>query len=215
MFKIRKTLMRLTATALSICMLTIASLAYTGTGTVKVNTYLNVRSSASTSASIIGKLYNGTNVTITGSTNGWYKINYNGGSGWVSSSYITTSSKATTVVNTAKSCLGVKYIYGGATTSGFDCSGLTMYCYSKIGITLPHNSLAQSKLGTYIKRTNLQPGDLIFFDTSGGKSINHVGIYIGNNSFISAQSGAGSVKTASLSTSYWSTAYVTARRYIS
>lgn len=220
MLKLKKTLKCTIAAVLSACALTTASLAYTGTGTVKVNTCLNVRSSASTSSSIIGKLYNGAAVTITGSSNGWYKISYNGTTAWVSSSYVTvpsssTSSKIQTIVNTAKSMIGVKYKYAAASPStGFDCSGLTMYCYSKADITLPHNSVSQSKLGTAVSRANLQPGDLIFFSTSGAGTINHVGIYIGSNNFINAQSGAGQVKQASLSTSYWSNAYVTARRYI-
>lgn len=217
MMNFKKALKGTTAAVLSACALTIASFAYTGTGTVKVSTSLNVRSSASTSSSIIGKLYNGNTVTITGSTDGWYKISYNGRTAWISSSYVTipsNSSRIQTVIDTAKSMIGVKYIYAGASPStGFDCSGLTMYAYAKAGVSLPHNSVSQSKLGIAVSRSNLQPGDLVFFATSGS-GINHVGIYIGNNNFINAQSGAGQVKQQSLATSYWSNAYVTARRYI-
>lgn len=221
MLKFKKVIKGFIAATLSACLLTAASLAYTGTGTVKVNTYLNIRSSASTSSAIVGKLYNGTNVKITDNSNGWYKISYNGMTGWVSSSYLTlpqvgpASSRIQTAINTANNMLGVNYAFAGASpTTGFDCSGLTMYCYAKAGVTLPHSAASQSAMGIPVSRSNLQPGDIIFFGTSVSGTINHCGIYIGNNNFINSQSGAGSVKQASLTTGYWSNAYITARRYI-
>jgi cell wall-associated NlpC family hydrolase len=218
MYKLKKLIKATVAAAISTCILTAAVFAYSGTGTVKVTTCLNVRSSSSTSSTIIGKLYNGTQISLIDSSNGWYKISYNGITGWVSGNYITVTPASTNiqkVVDTAKSMLGVKYSFAGVSpTTGFDCSGLTMYCYSKTGITLPHNSSAQATMGIAVSRANLQPGDLIFFGTSGSGTINHVGIYIGNTNFINAQSGAGLVKQASLSTSYWSNAYIKARRYI-
>lgn len=210
------------ATAVSASVLTVAAFAYSGPGTVKVSTDLNVRASDSTSSKIIGKLYNGNKLSITGSANGWYKISYNGSTGWVSSDYVTVTSPASsvssrqqTVVNAAESELGVQYVFDGASPStGFDCSGLTMYAYSKIGITLPHYTQSQAAMGTAVSRSSLEPGDIIFFDTDGNGSINHAGIYIGNGDFIDAQSGAGKVMEQSLSTDYWSNAYMTARRYI-
>jgi len=218
MFKLSRKIKYAVAATLSVCMLTAATLAFSGTGTVSVGTYLNVRSSASTTSTVIGKLNNGTKVTIVDSTTGWYKINYNGKTGWVSSGYVTVSSNSTriqTVVNTAKSTLGVKYVYGGASSAtGFDCSGLTMYAYGKAGVTLPHSAASQSKMGIAVSRSNLQPGDLIFFGTSTKGVVNHIGIYIGGGNFINAQSGAGYVKEANLSNTYWSGVYITARRYI-
>lgn len=221
MIKFKKAIKGFIAIALSTCILTAASLAYTGTGTVKVNTYLNIRSSASTGSAIVGKLYNGTNVTIIDSSSGWYKVSYNGTTGWVSGSYLTLAQASTdasriqTVINTANSMLGVNYAYAGTSpTTGFDCSGLTMYCYAKASVILPHSASSQSAMGISVSRSNLHPGDIIFFGTSVSGSINHCGIYIGNNNFINAQSGAGSVKQASLTTSYWSNAFITARRYI-
>lgn len=221
MFKFKRIIKSFIAAALSACILTAGSLAYTGTGTVKVNTYLNIRSSGSTNSAIIGKLYNGTNVKITDSSSGWYKISYNGTTGWVSSSYLklaqagTASSRIKTVTSTANSLLGVNYASKGTSpATGFDCSGFTMFCYAKAGVTLPHSSTSQAAMGIPVSRSNLQPGDIIFFGTSGNGTVNHCGIYIGNNNFINAQSGAGSVKQASLTISYWSNAYITARRYI-
>lgn len=185
------------------------------TGTVHCSTYLNVRSAGNTGASVIGRLYSGNSVTILGSANGWYKISYNGGTAWVSSLYVTVKSGAQTVVNTAKSMEGVKYVFGGATPSGFDCSGLVVYCYKQAGVTLPHSAAQLATNGTAVNRSALQPGDLVFFDTDGGhNNITHVGIYIGNNTFVSAQSGAGYVKEANLTNSYWSSAYMCARRIL-
>lgn len=185
------------------------------TGTVNVSGYLNVRQYSNTGAPIVGKLYNGAKVTITGSTNGWDKIVYNGATAWVAGRYVSDGgARAAVVVNAAKSALGVRYVFGGASLSGFDCSGLALYAYNEIGVTLPHSAAQQASQGIAVARSNLQPGDLIFFDTSGGGNITHVGIYIGGGSFISAQSGAGVVKQASLSNTYWSGAYLSARRLL-
>ena len=186
------------------------------TGTVHVSTYLNVRSAGNTGAPVIGKLYNGAQVAILDTANGWDKVSYSGRTGWISGLYVVSASKAQAVVDAAKSQLGVAYVYGGATPyKALDCSGLTMYAYSKAGISLPHSSAEQAKRGWQVSRSDLRPGDLLFFDTDGGSlNVTHCGIYIGNGTFISAQSGAGVVKEASLSNSYWSKAFVTARRII-
>lgn len=191
----------------------------TGTVNVSASSSLYVRSAANTSASIIGKLSSGAQVSILSSSNGWYQISFNGTAGWVSGQYIALSSvstdKAQIVVSAANSAVGVRYVFAGASLSGMDCSGLVVYSYAKAGITLPHSSAQQATLGTAVSKANLKPGDLVFFDTNGGlNDINHVGIYIGNNDFVSAQSGAGYVKVASLSNSYWASTYMTARRII-
>lgn len=188
------------------------------TGTVNVSTYLNVRQSNSASSPIVGKLYNGTKVNIIDSAEGFYKMYSNGITGWVSSNYVTLDGSASvqTVVDAAKSVIGVKYVFGADSPgTGFDCSGLTMYAYSKAGITLPHSAAMQSTMGTYVAKSNLRPGDLIFFDTEGSGNVTHVGMYIGNGTFIQAESGSvQKVTTTSLSNSYWSGVYVTARRFI-
>ena len=77
--------------------------------------------------------------------------------------------------------LGVPYVYGGAGPSGFDCSGLVMYVYAKLGISLPHYTVAQWNATQPISQSQMQPGDLVFFDNLG-----HVGIYIGNGQFVDA-----------------------------
>jgi cell wall-associated NlpC family hydrolase len=193
--------------------------------TVKVSTSLNIHQTGSSGAAVTGKLYNATLVTITdSSSDGWYKISYYAGSGWVDGSYLTLgnayisgSAKAQAVTDAAQRLIGVKYVFGGTTTAGFDCSGLTLYVYNKIGVSLPHSAAQQSTLGTAVSRSALQPGDLVFFDTDGGhNNITHEGIYIGNDMFINAESGSMErVNEVSLSNSYWSAAYMSARRIVS
>ena len=110
------------------------------------------------------------------------------------------------VVAIAERYLGVPYRWGGASPSGFDCSGLVMYAYGQVGVSLPHSSYAQYGMGSPVSRSDLQPGDLVFFDGLG-----HVGIYVGGNSFIHAPHTGDVVKISSISGWYAST-YVGARR---
>lgn len=116
------------------------------------------------------------------------------------------------VVSYASSFLGTRYILGGASPSGFDCSGFTMYVYGKYGVSLAHSARAQSSVGTAVDRANLQAGDLVLFKGATGNSIGHVGIYIGGNNFIHASNPSDGVKITSMSTSYYQTRYVTSRR---
>lgn len=124
-----------------------------------------------------------------------------------------TQGKGQEVANYVKQFVGYRYVYGGSTPSGgFDCSGLTMYVYKKFGISLSHSATAQSKVGTKVDRSSLQPGDLVFFKNyRTNKGIGHVGIYIGNNKFVHASTEKTGVITSSLTGSY-NTRYVTATR---
>ena len=104
------------------------------------------------------------------------------------------SANSGNVVSYASSFLGTRYILGGASPSGFDCSGFTMYVYGKYGVSLAHSARAQSSVGTAVDRANLQAGDLVLFKGATGNSIGHVGIYIGGNNFIHASNPSDGVK---------------------
>jgi len=118
------------------------------------------------------------------------------------------------IVNTAKSYIGTPYRWGGTTKNGFDCSGLTMVTYRVNGLNLPRVSRAQYRAGTYISKSKLRPGDLVFFATGGGRRVSHVGIYIGSNKFIHAPSRGKNVRVDSLSASYYKRTYVGAKTYL-
>ncbi len=121
------------------------------------------------------------------------------------------------IVAYAKKFIGVKYVYGGSTPKGFDCSGFVGYVFNHFGISLERSSGDMGNGGTAVKKADLQPGDLVFFDTNGGlNAIRHVGIYIGNNKFIHASSGNHRrVMISSLSESFYSKSYMRARDYLS
>jgi len=105
-------------------------------------------------------------------------------------------------VTVAKHYLGVPYVWGGTSPSGFDCSGLVQYSYAKIGITLPRTSREQFHVGTFIPRDRLdllEPGDLVFFGYNGDAGqIHHVGMYVGSNDFIEAPASGEVVRISSL-----------------
>ena len=116
-------------------------------------------------------------------------------------------SQYTGVVGIAMQYLGTPYVWGGSSPGGFDCSGLVMFVYSQVGVSLPHNAAAQFNYGVPVSRDQLEPGDLVFFDGLG-----HVGIYIGGGQFIHAPHTGDVVKISSLSDSWYAATFVGARR---
>jgi peptidoglycan DL-endopeptidase CwlO len=102
-------------------------------------------------------------------------------------------------------------VWGGASPSGFDCSGLVMYVYAQVGISLPHNTVAQWDYprGVSVSRSELEPGDLVFFAGLG-----HVGIYVGNGQFIHAPHTGDVVRIDSLGEGWYSSEYVGAKRIL-
>lgn len=112
------------------------------------------------------------------------------------------------VVGIAMQYLGVPYRWGGASPSGFDCSGFIMYVYAQVGVSLPHYTGSQYAMGVPVARSDLQPGDLVFFNGLG-----HAGIYIGGNQMIHAPHTGDVVKVSSL-TGWYDSTYVGARRIL-
>ena len=115
------------------------------------------------------------------------------------------------VVGIAERYLGVPYVWGGASPSGFDCSGLVMYVYAQVGISLPHYTVAQWNYpdSVSVPRNELEPGDLVFFAGLG-----HVGIYVGGGSFIHAPHTGDVVRIDSLSEGWYSSEYDGAKRIL-
>ncbi len=109
-----------------------------------------------------------------------------------------SSSKGATAVGTALAQVGVPYLYGGASPGGFDCSGLIMYAWAAAGVSLPHNSVAQYQATTRVSASELQPGDIVFYDNSGGPQPGHNAMYIGNGQVVAANHSGTLIQTQSI-----------------
>lgn len=122
--------------------------------------------------------------------------------------------KASSMIDTALNYLGVPYRYGGTTTSGFDCSGFTRYVFEKtLNISIPRTAAEQAHYSGFLKvsRDELQPGDLVFFNTMK-RAYSHVGIYLGNGKFVHSPRTGSVVRVDRIANSYWSARFDGARR---
>lgn len=191
---------------------------------------VNLRAKPDPSSEHLATLNMGDTAYIIGFNCGWYKVQYEGKTGYIRSDLLAlmeapkTNSQATVgkapvvvtlgdkAVNIAYDYMGVPYVWGGTTPKGFDCSGFTQYVYKQLGVTLNRTAAQQLKNGYEV--TNLQTGDLVFFKNTYNTSAaaSHVGIYIGNNQFIHAANGG--VKVTSLSHEYYAPRYIGARRVV-
>jgi len=118
--------------------------------------------------------------------------------------------RAAQVVSIAMQYLGIPYVWGAASpAAGFDCSGLTMYVFNQVGVSLPHYAAAQYGMGVAVSKDQLEPGDLVFF-----RGLGHMGMYIGGGSFIHAPHTGDVVKISSLSEPYYVATWVGARRVL-
>jgi len=122
------------------------------------------------------------------------------------------SNGRTDVVSYAYKFMGKPYVWGAEGPSAFDCSGFTLHVYRAFGVNLGHYTGTQFGTGQAVSKSNLLPGDLVFFNTDS--PIGHVGIYVGGGQFIHASSGGGRVMVSSLSGSYYASRYAGARRVL-
>ena len=183
-------------------------------------TAVNLREGPSTAYTSKRVLPAGTSVTLTGKSGQWYRVNWGGTTGYIMGDYISTSSGQTgssageKIVAEAKKYLGVPYVYGGTSPSGFDCSGFVYYTYKQCGYSITRTAGAQNSVGTKVARADLQPGDIIIFLNGAKTSIGHSGMYIGGGQFIHASSGGGKVMISNLSESYYNARFYSARRVV-
>lgn len=124
-----------------------------------------------------------------------------------------TSDTDNALVSSALEHLGVRYKWGGTNPdTGFDCSGLVVYAAREsLGLQLPRSASEMAHSGKAVSRSELQPGDLVFFNTLG-RRYSHVGIYVGDNQFVHAPNSKGVVRIESMDIRYWSKRFNGARR---
>ncbi|PHF56260.1 peptidase P60 [Bacillus toyonensis] len=195
-------------------------------GSYVVNTgALKVRTGPATYNAVIGGVTNGKVLNVTGAENGWYKINHNGRTGYVSADYVKfvkggvtggnqgsnqvqkptapTGGDTSSIAGFARSLNGSPYRTAGTTPAGFDCSGFIHYVLNQTG----HKGARQTVAGYWSSKTktsNPQPGDLVYFQNTYKSGPSHMGVYLGNGQFISAETDATGVRISSVSNSYWS-----------
>ena len=180
---------------------------------------LNIRTGPSTDYDRVGQLSVGRTAEVLDVLDGWYQIE----AGYVCGDYVRevdaaeaqNSSKGQEIADYALQFLGYRYVYGGASPSGFDCSGFTSYVYKQFGYSLNRSASDQLDNGTPVSRGELQPGDLVIFKKgNSSKRATHVGLYIGNNQFIHASTSKVGVIISRMSDAYYTTGFVGGRRIV-
>ena len=199
-----------------------------------------IRSSTGKNAGIIGLLPHGSKLTVLDSRDGYYRIDCYEMSGYIHKSlaeqteegYVMNAQQEhpdvalwnalpkakvmqlqQKLVETALAYRGVPYVWGGTTPRGFDCSGFTQYVYRRCGLALPRTCEHQFSVGMIVEKEDLQPGDILLFQNTGGASgLSHVGMYIGGGKLIHA--GSRGITVVELPNSYFTRHYLCARRIV-
>jgi cell wall-associated NlpC family hydrolase len=202
---------------------------------------IRMRATPSTAGAVLGVYGTGTAMQVIGINSGWYKVKYDGKTGYIrsdlmditagagassTSASITASSVAPLaaasdtgrkIAEFAYQYIGYPYVYGAASPAvGFDCSGLVYYVYSRFGYALSRSASQQYRNnGVSVSKDQLRPGDLVFFSSNGGRSVTHVGLYYGDGMFVNASTSKTGVIFSSLNSSYYQKTYYGAKRIVS
>ena len=199
-------------------------LAYVNTGT----SVLNIRSGPGTAFDITTKVPGGSVLTVLSGEAGWYEVTQGEVSGYISGDYVllmtqseykafqnTADYKGSEIARYAQNFLGARYVYGANGPDAFDCSGFVNYVYRQFGYSLNRGASSQLDNGYSVERSELQAGDLVFFKSgSTSKPVSHVGLYVGEGTFIHASTQTKGVRLDNLDSGYYADVYVYARRIV-
>ncbi len=193
---------------------------------------VNFRAEPSTSSGVIGRFQSGTSVTVVGISDGWFKVDYNGQTGFVHPDYLSMASTSVplaslpSITNTSISptrqavlefaarFLGTPYKYGGAGPDGFDCSGFTYYVYKNVVREIPRTATDQRAASVQLTKDELIPGDLVFFRDNGAGGVGHAGIYVGEGQFIHSPNSGDYVSYDTLLSGSYNSTFVCGGRFI-
>lgn len=191
-------------------------------------TVLNVRSGPGLTYTNVAQVSNGTALTVLKTENGWCEILFQNSLAYVSADYVRVMTqeeydeyksgadfRGEQIAVAAQEHLGKPYVYGGNGPDTFDCSGFTKYMYAQFGYTLNRTATDQLENGVSVEQDELQAGDLVFFRSEGTvKPVSHVGIYIGEGSFIHASTNQYQIRIDKLDSGYYAGIYVYGRHII-
>ncbi len=188
---------------------------------------VRMRARPNTSSDILGTYSSGAIMDVIGINNGWYKVKYDGNTGYIRSDFLELTGRGTQTASSSTALSegqkiaefamqfnGYNYVYGAESPSvGFDCSGLIYYVYGQFGYSLSRTASSQyANNGWIVSQSALRPGDVVFFGTSD--KIYHVGLYIGNNEFIHACDSNTGVIISSLDSRWGTTSWYGAKRIV-